>query len=327
MKKQLRILIWHVHGSYLYYLTQLPHQFYLPSKADRKGDYIGKFGHIPWGDNVHDVPVDQIKDLELDCIIFQLPHQYLRDQYEILSVDQQSLPKIYLEHDPSPHPTNSKHWVDDPNVLVVHVTAYNRLVWDNGRSPTIFIDHGVIVPADIKYTGEIPCGLVAINHLPQRGRTMGCDIYEQACREVPLNVVGMACEGLSGGLGEVIFKDLPRFEARYRFFFSPVRYTSFPLALCEAMMIGLPIVAVGITEIATLPNNEVGFISNRPEELVKGMKVLLQDYPKAHVLGNNAQRYAQDRFNIHRFIKDWNKALKLSQGYSIHKEFFVSKGG
>jgi hypothetical protein len=71
---------------------------------------------------------------------------------------------------------------------------------------------------------------VAINHLPQRGRTMGCDIYEQACREVPLNVVGMACEGLSGGLGEVIFKDLPRFEARYRFFFSPVRYTSFPLA-------------------------------------------------------------------------------------------------
>ena len=28
-QRRLRILTWHVHGNYLYYLTQVPHDFYL----------------------------------------------------------------------------------------------------------------------------------------------------------------------------------------------------------------------------------------------------------------------------------------------------------
>ncbi len=33
--RRLRVLTWHVHGSYLYYLTQAPHDFYLPVKPGR----------------------------------------------------------------------------------------------------------------------------------------------------------------------------------------------------------------------------------------------------------------------------------------------------
>lgn len=32
---RLRILTWHVHGNYLYYLTQAPHEFYLVADAAR----------------------------------------------------------------------------------------------------------------------------------------------------------------------------------------------------------------------------------------------------------------------------------------------------
>ena len=45
-----------------------------------------------------------------------------------------------------------------------------------------------------------------------------------------------------GGIGEVPPVKLPRFMARYRFFFHPIRYTSLGLAVCEAMMLGKPAV-------------------------------------------------------------------------------------
>src|SRR5262245_39800309 len=104
--RRLKILTWHVHGSYLYSLTQAPHDFYLPYKASRSGGYAGKWGHIPWGDHVHDVPADQLKSLSFDCILYQWREHYFTDQYELLSPEQRRLPKIYLEHDPpQEHPT------------------------------------------------------------------------------------------------------------------------------------------------------------------------------------------------------------------------------
>ena len=33
--ERLRVLTWHVHGSYLLYLVQAPHEFYLPVKPAR----------------------------------------------------------------------------------------------------------------------------------------------------------------------------------------------------------------------------------------------------------------------------------------------------
>lgn len=32
-RDKLRILTWHVHGNYLYYLSQVPHQFYVLSRT------------------------------------------------------------------------------------------------------------------------------------------------------------------------------------------------------------------------------------------------------------------------------------------------------
>ncbi len=280
--KRLNILIWHVHGSYLYYLTQAPHEFYLPSKSDRKGDYIGKFGHIPWRNNVHDVPVENVKDLNIDCIIFQLPHQYFYDQYLILSEEQQRLPKIHLEHDPPiNYPVYPNHLVDDPNVLVVHVTPFNQLMWHNGASPTRVIEHGVIIPEGLRYTGELAQGIVVVNHLRQRGSKLGKDIYERVLEEVPYNLVGMAAEEMPGGLGEVLHKNLFEFESHYRFFFNPIRYSSFPLAVCEAMMIGLPVVAIATTELVTAIQNDVsGYIDTRIDVLIQHMKELLKDEKK-----------------------------------------------
>ncbi len=315
--RRLNILIWHVHGSYLYYLTQAPHEFYVPFKPERSGDYIGRYGHIPWGENVHDISAEEVKDLKLDCIIFQRPNQYLLEQYVILSPEQRRLPKVYLEHDPpSQHPTDTKHFVDSPNVVVVHVTDFNELMWDNGDSPTRVIEHGVRIPEGVYYTGELDRGIVIINHLKQRSRALGKDIYERALNEVPLDLVGMAAEQMPGGLGEVLHKDLFIFESRYRFFFNPIRYTSFPLSLCEAMMIGLPAIAFATTEVAIAIKNDVnGYADTSLPALIRYMQELIRDPRKARELGAHSRAYAQEHFNIERFVEDWNRVLGFCTGF------------
>lgn len=317
--RRLRILTWHVHGSYLYYLTQANHDFYLPVKPGKPEGYGGRLPGIAWGDNVQDVPAEEVRNLEFDCILFQSRKNYLQDRYEILSESQQQLPCLYLEHDPpQEQPTNTKHIVDDRNVLLIHVTHFNQLMWDSGRSPTCVIDHGVIIPDNVQYTGEIAKGLVVTNELRKRGRRLGADIFERVRQFVPLDLVGMDAESL-GGIGEVPHAQLPQFAAKYRFFFHPVRYTSLGLAVCEAMMVGLPIVGLATTELVTVVENGIsGYIDTNIEQLIEPMRSLIADPALAHRLSIEARQQAQKRFHIQRFIRDWDEAfLSAAQRLSI----------
>jgi glycosyltransferase involved in cell wall biosynthesis len=308
--RALRILTWHVHGNYLYYLSQVPHEFYLPVKTDRSEGYGGRLPGFDWPDSVHDVPVEEVRHMDLDCILFQSRRNYTVDQKEILSPEQQKLPRIFLEHDPPrEHPTDTRHVVDDPEVLLVHVTHFNDLMWDSGRTPTRVIEHGVFVPEGVDYTGEIERGLVVVNGLAHRGRRVGLDVFQQVRDQVPLDLVGMGSEEL-GGLGEIPHEELPAFEARYRFFFNPIRYTSLGLAVCEAMMVGMPLVGLATAEMVTAVENHVsGFVHTNIERLVEVMQQLLQDRPYAFRLSRGAQRRAYERFNMTRFIEDWAAAF------------------
>src|SRR5947209_8943185 len=201
--RRLRVLTWHIHGSYLFALAHVPVELFLPRRSDPRGGYGGRAGAFAWPDNVHEVPVEQVPELDLDCVLFQSRSAYLQDQFAILSPAQRRLPAVYLEHDPPrEHPTDTRHVVDDPNVLLVHVTPFNALMWDSGRTPTRVIPHGVLVPEGIRYTGELPRGLVVINHLRERGRRLGADVFLRVREEIPLDLAGMDAESL-GGPGEV----------------------------------------------------------------------------------------------------------------------------
>ncbi|MEH2066674.1 MAG: glycosyltransferase [Nostoc sp.] len=307
----LRILTWHIHGSYLYYLTQSNHQFYLPVKPGRPEGYGGRLGNFPWSDNVHDIPAVEVKNLKFDCILFQSRRNYLEDQYEILSESQQRLPRIFLEHDPPrEHPTDTSHVVDDPNVLLVHVTHFNQLMWNSNRTPTRVIEHGVMVPKDVSYTGDLEKGLVIVNGLRSRGRRLGADVFERVRQEIPLDLVGMDSEELDG-LGEIPHHQLPAFASHYRFFFNPIRYTSLGLAVCEAMMVGLPVIGLATTEMTTVIKNGVsGYVNTDLEKLIFRMRQLLNNQNHAQNLSQGALETAQKRFNIQRFTNDWDETFK-----------------
>lgn len=306
----LRILTWHVHGNYLYYLTQVPHTFVLPVDEGRTPGYAGRSGSLPWGGNVVEVPLGELRNTAFDCILFQSARPYLEDQFRLLTAAQRRLPRIYLEHDPPQrHPTDTVHPVDDPEMLLVHVTDFNALMWDNGRTPTRVVEHGVLVPESIRWTGELERGIAVVNNLARRGRRLGADVFANLRAHVPLDLVGMDAES-AGGIGEIGNTELPTFLARYRFYFHPIRWTSLGLAAIEAMMVGLPLVGLATTElVSVIRNGEDGIVENAPARLVDAMRGLLDDPGEAARIGAAGRRMAMERFNIDRFVGDWLKVF------------------
>jgi hypothetical protein len=302
-----RILTWHVHGAYLFYFAHCGHEIILPVG----GGYAGLTDAYRWPPNLHQVPEDEVRDLELDAVVFQSRRNWLEDQHRILSEAQRRLPRAYIEHDPPrEHPTDTRHVVDDPDVLLVHVTHFNNLMWDAGSIPARVIEHGVAIPRGVVYEGKLERGIVVVNELARRGRRLGADLFEQARQQVPLDLVGMRADEL-GGLGEVPPMELPALMAGYRFFFNPIRYTSLGLGMLEAMAVGLPVIGFATTELVTvIENGRSGYLATDLDSLIAHMRRLLTDPDEARRLGQEARRVARTRFGIERFARDWDNALR-----------------
>lgn len=302
--RRLRIFTWNIHGSYLFYLAQGNYDIYIPYNQQRSERYVGRGETFPYGENVMEIPAEQVQQLEFDLLLMQCDENYLVDQYELLSADQRSVPKIYIEHDPPwGHPTDTVHPVHDQSITLVHVTHFNNLMWRTELPDVRVIPHGVTT-GDSKYKGTLDKGIVVINNLPQRGAMLGFDIFEKVSRHIPLDLVGMGAQDY--GIGEVLHPQLPEFMSRYRFFFNPIRYTSLGLSVCEAMMIGMPVVGLATTELPSVISNGInGYIHTNVDYLVEKMMLLLQEPPIAHNLGSAAAERAAFLFDIDRFTTDW----------------------
>jgi glycosyltransferase involved in cell wall biosynthesis len=89
-----------------------------------------------------------------------------------------------------------------------------------------------------------------------------------------------------------------------------MRYTSLPLAVVEAMTIGMPVVALATTALPGVIEDGVnGYISTDPEVLIDRMKALIAEPELARALGQRAQETARERFGLDRFRADWDDAL------------------
>lgn len=307
--RRLRILTWPIHGSYFNTLSRLDHDWLLPVKDEAPEGYGGR-GKADFPPSIQDVPAEAVRDIEVDLVLYQSARNLLEDGPDILSPAQRRLPRVYLEHNtPFPDPVASRHPFADTQGLLVHVTRFNRLMWDNGPTPTRLVEHSVAIDPAVHYDGARAEGIAVINSMPRRGRKVGLDLFLEARRHVPLTVAGFGNEGLAG-LGDIPYPRLHRAVAEYRFLFSPCRYTSLPLAVIEAMTIGMPVVALATTELPDVIQNGVhGYLANDLDALIAGMRRLIDDPGHARELGANARELAVSRFGLERFARDWDEAF------------------
>ena len=313
----LRVLTWHVHGSYLNYLTSTPVTWLLPVRPDRADGYGGRGATFTWGANVLEVPVAEVRDLDVDLVLTQSRRNWEVDRHELLGDRVRELPRVHVEHDPPPTwPNDALHPVQDPDALLVHVTPFNALMWDSGVTPSVVVDHGVQVPPDAPaWSGETARAVTVVNNLWNRGRRLGPDVFERVARDVPVDLAGMDGGRHPTWLGDVPLAELHRQLPAYRAFFNPIRYTSLGLAVCEAMALGLPVVGLATTEMATAVRNGVnGYVETDPSRLSAHLRRLLADHDEAAALSEGARRVARERFGIDRFVRDWTEVLATAAG-------------
>lgn len=316
----MRVLLWHVHGSWTTAFVQGGHDYLLPVIPDRGPDGLGRARTWDWPDTVVEVPVGDLATTEIDVVVLQRPHEPDLVERWTGRRPGRDLPAVYLEHNaPDGDVPCTRHPVgDDDGIPLVHVTHFNRLMWDSGRAPATVIEHGVVDPGH-RWTGELERAVVVVNDPIRRGRFVGTDLLPGFAEAAPLDVFGMRVTELPRLLGAagdriVAHEDLPQDRmhdelARRRCYLHPVRWTSLGLSLLEAMHLGMPVAVLATTEAVEAVPAAAGVLSTRPEILAAAVREWLHDQESAAVAGKAARAAALERYGLPRFLSDWDRLL------------------
>jgi glycosyltransferase involved in cell wall biosynthesis len=97
--------------------------------------------------------------------------------------------------------------------------------------------------------------------------------------------------------------------ARRRVYLHPIRWTSLGLSLLEAMHLGMPVVALGTTEVHEAVPAEAGVVSTRLDVLADAVRRLVNDPDEAAERGRAARAAALERYGLARFLSDWDEVL------------------
>jgi hypothetical protein len=278
---------------------------------DRSENGRGRARTWDWPSNAVEITPAEAKELHFDAVILQRPAELATLVREWTSRDPgRDVPAIYLEHNaPEGRITDMRHpAADRRDVSIVHVTHFNDLFWDCGRSKSRVIEHGIIDPG-YRYTGELTRCAVAINEARRRGRVTGTDLLPKFAEVMPVDLFGIGA-GELGGIDDppqhVLHRELPRRRA----YVHPMRWTSLGLALIEAMYLGMPAVALATTEAVEAIPAGCGIISTDVARLCAKLKQYGADLDAARADGLRAREFAQKRYGIERFLRQWNDLIE-----------------
>ena len=317
----MRILLWHVHGSWTTAFVQGGHDYLLPVTLQRDADGLGRARTWQWPATVQEVPLESLADSDPDLVVLQRGRDLELARTHLRREPGRDVPAVWVEHNtPRGDPGDARHpLADRDDIPVVHVTHFNRVFWDTGRAPSTVIEHGVVDPG-LRYTGELPRAAVVVNEPVRRGRITGTDLLAYFATYAPLDVFGMGVAGLAAHLGldrELLHEHdnppqsrLHHLMATRRAYLHPVRWTSLGLSLLEAMHLGLPVVVLAATEAVEAVPPDAGVVSTRLDVLGQGLRELMHDRDRARETGLRARQVALDRYGLQRFVDDWDRLLK-----------------
>jgi glycosyltransferase involved in cell wall biosynthesis len=226
------------------------------------------------------------------------------------------VPAVYVEHNaPQGRIADMRHpAADRDDVTLVHVTHFNQLFWEAGSTRTRVVEHGIPDPGH-RYTGEVRRAAVVINEARRRWRVTGTDLLPRLSAALPADLFGIGCGdvGINGTVRAI--DDLPQGRlhdemARRRVYLHPVRWTSLGLSLIEAMMLGMPVVALATTEVSDAVPSTAGVVSNRLDLLESALRRLGDHPAEARELGLAGREAALRRFGLERFLSDWDEILE-----------------
>ncbi|WP_198929535.1 glycosyltransferase [Mycobacterium persicum] len=309
------VLVWHVHGSWTQAFVAGRHRYLVPLAGDGGAEGRGLAGRS-WR-NAREVALEELGRHDIDVVVLQNPHEAALCARWTGRRAGRDVPAVYVEHNaPRPHAERSRHPVADrSDIPLVHVTEFNRLMWDNGSAPTRVIEHGVADPGP-RYTGDILRAATMINAPLRRWRTVGADLLEPLSAYAAVDVWGIGSEALSvnrgavTGRGDVAAPRLWEQVARRRVYLHTARWTSLGLSLVEAMFLGMPVVVAGTTMVPLLMPAEAGVVSADVDALGRGLREFMNDHASAVAAGKAAREFATSHFSLGRFLAEWDQLIE-----------------
>jgi hypothetical protein len=321
-----RILMWDVHGGYTDSLVAGTHD-YLFLRRDKSGrGGLARYGNSA-PNNAYEVTADELHD--------QPPHLVLLQRLEEIELCAEhlgrrpgrDLPAIFLEHNtPKTDVPLTRHpLADAPSVLVVHVTHFNQLFWDCGRTRTRVIEHGVADPG-LRYTGRLPRLAFVVNEPVRRWRVTGTDLLTNFA-DFDVDAYGIDADLLPEAMrpahqrvsfaGNLKPNQLYDAMAERRVYLHLNRWTSLGLSLIQAMLLGMPVVVLDATEASRAVPDAAGARSSDITELVTAARRLLADPTEAQRRGLIARHAALERYGLPRFLHDWDLAFKEASEIAV----------
>jgi hypothetical protein len=316
----MRVLLWHVHGSWTTAFVQGPHEYVLPVTPDRDDDGLGRARTWDWPAAAREVPPERLAAEDVDVVVLQRPHELDLAERWLGRRPGRDLPAVYLEHNtPAGDVPDTRHpMAGQAAVPVVHVTGFNELMWDCGSAPTTVIDHGIVDPG-ARCTGELERAAAVINDPVRRGRFVGTDLVVDLAASAPVDLFGMRTDLLLADprLPEdhgLRTHDLPQDElhaelARRRVYVHTPRWTSLGLSLLEAMHLAMPVVVVAATEAYAAVPPAAGVLVTRPGDLRTAVRRFLDDPDDARDTGLAAREHALAHYGLAAFLRRWDEVL------------------
>ncbi|MFC4372954.1 glycosyltransferase [Nocardia halotolerans] len=315
--EQLRILLWHVHGSWTTSFVQGPHRYLLPTTEEGGPWGRGRCGR-DWP-ATEEVSAEALRETEVDLIVVQRPEEIELAHRWLGRRPGRDLPAVYVEHNtPRPHAALTEHpLADRDDIPIVHVTHFNDLMWDNGKAPTHVIGHGIVDPGEL-YTGELPHGVALINEPTRRGRVTGSDLLADFAQAGPVDLFGIGAREFApetatahpiNGIADLRQSSLHPEMARRRVYLHTARWTSLGLSLLEAMHLGMPVVALATTEAVSAVPPEAGALSVDVATLTARFRELLHEPDLAVLAGKSGRQFALEHYGLERFLQRWEDLL------------------
>ena len=311
--------MWDVHGGYTDSLVAGAHEYvFLPPDRSGRGG-LARYGGSP-PSNAYEVSAEELGDSPPDVVLLQRLEEIELCAEQLGRRPGSDLPAIFLEHNtPKTDVPATRHpLADEPRIPVVHVTHFNELFWDCGRTHTRVIEHGVADPG-LRYTGRLPRLAFVVNEPVRRWRVTGTDLLPHFA-DFDVDAFGIDANKLSAVLDpshqRVCFAGNLRPNALYdalaerRVYLHLNRWTSLGLSLIQAMLLGLPVVVLDTTESSRAVPSAAGARSGDVNELVAAARALLADPHEAQRRGLIARRAALDHYGLPRFLHDWDLAFK-----------------
>lgn len=315
----MRILMWDVHGGYTDSLVAGTHDYlFLPPEPSGRGG-LARYGDSP-PSNAYEVSREKLRSEPPDVVLLQRVEEIELCAEQLGLRPGDDVPAIFLEHNtPKADVPNTRHpLADRPGLSLVHVTHFNDLFWDCGRTPTRVIEHGVADPG-LRYTGRLPRLAFVVNEPVRRWRVTGTDLLSRFA-DYEVDAFGIDADKLPEALGpahpRVWFAGNLQPNALYdalaerRVYLHLNRWTSLGLSLIQAMMLGMPVVVLDTTEASRAVPVEAGARSGDIDELRTAARALLADPEEAQHRGLAGRRAALDRYGLPRFVHDWDLAFK-----------------